>query len=227
MSDLLKKFGMFDIMGIWAPGSISLLYILLTLVCIHNIDVISIVKEIQYDFSLMFIFFFCIFAYFLGVVFHEIGKGINDLKQPFTFHTLLKLRNKEHPNIFIKRFIALTNIECCVFENLNMNIYNVLESIKRKNTYVSSIEKVRSIFGFSRSVMISFIIHIMLLCIYTYNSYAVNVTFWIIDAIFIVLFLFRTIRYYYIWIQKTLNCYAVVMKEEQQNESDQTTKINI
>lgn len=227
MSDLLKKFGMFDIMGIWAPGSISLLYILFTILCMHKIDIISTLKEFQSDFSIMFIFLFCILAYYLGVVFHEIGKGITDLKQPFTFNTLLKLRNKKHLNFFAKRFIALTNIKCCLPQNLNMNIYDVLESIKRKNINISSIEKARSIYGFSRSVMISFIIHIVLLCIYTFNSYVVDVYFWIIDAIFIVLFLFRSVRYYYKWIQKTLNCYATIKKEEQSHEPNQTTKINL
>ncbi len=58
-----------------------------------------------------------------------------------TYHTLLKLRNKKHPNVFIKRFITLTSTECCPFENLNMTVYDALESVKRKNANISSIEK--------------------------------------------------------------------------------------
>ena len=220
MSDLIKKFGMFDVMGIWAPGSISLLYILFTIIYLYNIDIISVLKDFQSDFSIMFIFLFCILSYYLGVVFHEIGKCINDLKKPFTFHTLSKYRDKKHPNIFIKRFIALTNTKCYSFDNQNMNIYDVLESIKRKNINVSSIEKARSIYGFSRSITISFIIHVFLLCIYVCNSYIVNTMFWIVDSIFIVIFLHRTIRYYYIWIQKTLNCFVTIKEEEEPNESN-------
>ena len=218
MSDLLKNFGMYDIMGVWAPGSISLLYILFTIICIHNIDIISILKGFQSDFSIMFIFLFCILAYCLGVVYHEIGKAIHDLKPPFTFHTLLKLRNKKHLNVFIKRFITLTSTECCPFENLNMTVYDALESVKRKNANISSIEKSRSIYGFSRSLMISFVMHVFLLCIYVCKSYLINMAFWIADLFFIALFLFRTIRYYYIWIQKTLNCYATINIEEKTDE---------
>lgn len=210
MGDLLKKFGMFDIMGIWAPGSISLLYILFTIACIHNIDIISILKEFQSDFSIMFIFLFCILAYYLGVVFHEIGKGITDLKGPFTFQTLLKIKNEKRANIFTRRFVELTKIQDCSPEEINTNIYDVLELVKKDKIDTSSIEKARSIYGLSRSITISFVIHIVILCVYLCNSYIVNATFWVVDAVFIILFLFRTIRYYYIWIQKTLNCYAAV-----------------
>lgn len=144
-------------MILWAYGHLVLFryYILFTIICIHNIDIISILKGFQSDFSIMFIFLFCILAYCLGVVYHEIGKAIHDLKPPFTFHTLLKLRNKKHLNVFIKRFITLTSTECCSFENLNMTVYDALESVKRKNANISSIEKSRSIYGFSRSLMIS------------------------------------------------------------------------
>lgn len=218
MSDLLKNFGMYDIMGVWAPGSISLLYILFTIICIHNIDIISILKGFQSDFSIMFIFVFCILAYCLGVVYHEIGKAIHDLKPPFTFHTLLKLRNKKHLNVFIKRFITLTSTECCPFENLNMTVYDALELVKRKNANISSIEKSRSIYGFSRSLMISFVMHIFY-CVFMYvNRISLIRLFGLQIYFFIALFLFRTIRYYYIWIQKTLNCYATINIEEKTNE---------
>ena len=214
MSDLLKKFGMFDIMGVWAPGSISLLYILITIAQLHNIDIFLVLKESQCDFSIVFIFLFSISAYFLGVVFHEIGKGITDFKPPFTFRTLLNLQNKEHLNVLEKRFVGLTKMKNCVFEETDMNIYEVLEEVKKNKINVSSIEKARSIYGFSRSVMISFVLHAIILLIYLLNSYVVNSTFWIIDVIFIILFLLRTIRYYYIWIQKTLNSFDNVCKPQ-------------
>lgn len=215
MNNLFEKFGIYDFMGIFGPGSMFVLYFICTYIYINKIDIFYLLQKFQCDYSILFIFIFCILSYFCGVVFHEIGKGISDFKKPFDFNTLLKLKSKSFL-VFKKQLAKMAlSIDEKKYKNENPNVYDALSYIRKKdNEKIPIIDKSRSIYGFSRGVLIGIVIHNLLLIIYalTFKNIANIVGFIIFDLVLFVIFLSRTLRYKYIWVEKTFMFYDSLIK---------------
>lgn len=80
MEDIFKKIGIYDFFGIWGAGAVILNYFIFTIMRIKRIHILWLLSHYETDFSTLFIFIFCVTAYFLGLIMHEIGKIFYELK---------------------------------------------------------------------------------------------------------------------------------------------------
>lgn len=216
MDKIFGKFGIYDFMGVWGPGAIFVLHSLFTCLYIFKIDIFSELQKFQCDYSLMLIFIFCLLSYFCGVFFHEIGKGICDMFKPFDMHSIFNLRNRRC--FFLKKRLKTftLNIEKTNYEKINPTVYDAMNYIRNNDIdKMTRIDKSRSIYGFSRGTVVGMIIHILLLIIYVINckDCARIIILIVFDLIICIVFLLRTFRYRYIWIEKTFIVYDHLMNK--------------
>lgn len=83
MDSALKKFGIYDFLGIYFAGVVIMAHVTISfpelLKCITSMfDINFIITENVSNNTLKFIFVFVIIGYFVGVVFHELGRIIFD-----------------------------------------------------------------------------------------------------------------------------------------------------
>ena len=210
MDNFFGKFGICDFMGVWGPGAMFVLYSMITTIYINQVDILSSIENLQCDYSLLIIFAFCLLSYFCGVIFHELGKGISDMIKPFDLNTIFRLRSKRL--LFLKkRLIKFTlSIDENKYTSKNPSVYDAMNYIRNNNIdKMARIDKSRSIYGFSRGSAIGIIAHAILLVVYAFAAKSWNsiIGFSIIDLFLCTIFLFRTFRYKYIWIEKAFIVY--------------------
>lgn len=209
MDGLFNKFGIFDFMGIWGPGAIFVTYFMFTLhgpICdffwlcgITNPGISS---------TNLLILLYTAVAYTLGVTLHELGRRIANLFD--LFHA-----NKVHNRRKIKekpcRIHTLKHIQWEYQEKIARAIPSVaykamsfdkaISYLKYYNINTSRVDTYHSIYALSRSLTLTFFIHLFLSLIALFCGSTISFWYFFIDTVFAYLFFIRTYRYHYFWVE--------------------------
>lgn len=233
MNTIFEKFGIFDFMGIWGPGAITVTYYFFTikpffteLFSYLNMPFLGISEKY------LIILFYTAVAYTVGVCIHEIGKIIYDLIPLFDldeityFHAKKSTKRSLIPLCKI-RYDYNHTIDSITNENseqfpLDVNFetargklkYNDKISSKRTDTY-------HSVYAFARGMTVSFTIHILIVSLSLMFHFA-TLSWWlvVVDLALIAIFFFRAYRYFLAWIKNTYVQYYLnfVCKGEKSHE---------
>ena len=228
MDKVLEKIGIYDLIGIWVPGALTLTYYLFTLNSLLNY--VTTAPDITNYFltqNQLLIILYTAVSYFFGVVFHEVGKLLYDSIETFQTEQFI-VRIKKCNNIEKKKWYtpfknikyevctalnqlysknALNDLEKIGFEKaLNTLKYNTEVSMRRSDTY-------HSVYALSRSLCICFIGNIFLLIleaiIFKTN---LNLLLVISDILFAILFFIRAYRYFHSWIKNVWFQYCILQE---------------
>ncbi len=221
MDKIFEKFGLYDFMGIWGPGAISVTYYLFA----PNFllwKLFSTIKIAHYNIakSYLLLFLYTAVAYTVGVVLHELGKLFFDTLSIFDFEKInffdekqikkkaffpfKRIRydynrtishiNKDGINL---KDVILSSTEINFFASRKMLKYNKEIDSKRVDTY-------HSVYALSRSLFIAFTIHIILtVCSVLAYFDMINLIIILIDLILAYIFFCRAYRYFLYWIKNT------------------------
>lgn len=212
MSGALEKFGIYDFMGIWAPGAITITYYLATL----YYRIADILRWLEIDFPSVsekyrLIIMYSVIAYIIGVILHEIGKLLADRLTVFdtakiTDCAFKKVEAKgfgwkirvEYKTIIERTFNSETEYTAHTFEQAHSMLkYDPAINTRRIDTY-------HSVYGMSRSLSLCFVLHgIIEFCIFMIDLTTTRHVFFIIfiDIILAYFFLERAYRYYCSWVR--------------------------
>lgn len=213
MGDLLKKFKIYDVLGIWLTGIISLAYYLLATIIMFNYDVWGLLKSFNSDFSTLFIFIFLIIAYLLGTIEHEIGKWIADRSKKYNVENITDVKTKcrlhrKSVENYYKRIEPL-NYNAFYKNNKNTITLDEANSYFKHLSKTDLIDRYHSFYGFSRGLFIGFLFY----TVFSFVLLLVNlvgkinlsfVTFSIVLGLTIfltLLFAVRTYRTYLEWVK--------------------------
>ena len=225
MENLFEKIGIYDFMGVWGAGAITTCYFFATFVHIKSIDIIGILQQFNADFSLLFIFFFCVASYLVGAVLHEVGRRvcelfpgifdiqhIADLKTKSNTSSKKNVRFKGLRRFCIKIFFPIKYRKQRLFEQVQD--FNDDQSVDEKASYLKhkaatkTIDKYHSIYGLTRGIWMGFCLHIMCfifwMIIKSVPISNVEISIIAIDILAVCLFFVRTYRYYTTWIKNIL-----------------------
>lgn len=235
MDKAFEKFGIYDFLGIWIPGALTVTYYLFTLRIYTNkifgcfdIDLSGI------PINFLLVILYTAVAYFLGVILHEVGKILADFIPCFRTDDIntriyKKVIHKRPNGLFRK--IKYEYQQVLMQNNTlpdNKNKGEVIEFDKAisslkydKNISTKRIDTYHSVYALSRSLCLCFLGHAIILVFVHWNLFLL-----ITDAIMALLFFERSYRYFHSWVK---NVYLQYYKsiEDSRNESDQTTKTDI
>lgn len=252
MDKVFEKFGIYDFMGIWGPGAITVTYYLFA-TCPLFFDIFNLLGILQKEFSQVYILIvlYTAVAYAVGVILHEVGKLIYDFFKLFDSEelTVINENYKKKPrfNPFKRirydydktiNFIKTNNDSLTSILNPNDKTKNPLTFEYARNIlkYSADINTKRldvyhSIFALAKSLSVTFTFHIALAIIACIKYFsAVNICFIVLDVILAFLFFCRAYRYYLSWIKNTYIQYFFCVYIKQLgaiNESNQTAKTDI
>lgn len=213
MDKALEKFGIYDFMGIWGPGAITVTYFYFTMhdvltCCMGFFHVIP--PHISESNKLLILF--TAVAYVVGAILHELGKFVVERDMLFEYKNAQKTvrpDDQSHKGLFY--YISQENerIMRAAIPDITddaLDFDKAMSNLKyRDTTGTSRIDKYHSIYGLSRSLTICFIIHafsgIMAIVIWNDIAYIPGIA---LDCVLALLFWVRTYRYYCSWIRNVL-----------------------
>lgn len=235
MDKVFEKFGIYDFLGIWIPGALTVTYYLFTLRA--SMEILFSCFDIDLSgmpIEFILVILYTAVAYFLGVILHEVGKILADFIPCFrTYDTNTRIYKKvihKRPNGLFRR-IKYEYQQALMQNNIvhdNKNEVEVIEFEKAisslkydKNNSTKRIDMYHSVYALSRSLCLCFLGHAIILAFVHWNLFLL-----ITDAIMALLFFERSYRYFHSWVK---NVYLQYYKsiEDSRNESDQTTKTDI
>lgn len=217
MDSIFNKFGLFDFLGIWWPGVLTLFYFDLTL---HNWFVTLIKDKILFlpAFGDMYAFIALYTAggYFVGVILHELGKISFEYSERFHPKHAVMPRPSDSSDIKCNNCADMVRRE---HEEILSSVYSSdtltvdhyfaarawLKYSGKSNS--GGCDKYHSVYAFSRSMFLCFIIHIGFLIIEILNQQicrASNAVLLFLDIALAILFWLRAYRYYLSFIRNTL-----------------------
>lgn len=213
MDKIFEKFGLYDFMGIWGPGALTVTYYLFTFQ--ESMDsLFSFLKITSLNLSKGYILaiLYIAVAYIAGVILHEIGRLFADVFSLFNPDESKKNFNEN--NYFAKSLAysvkKLEDFESLSFtEAISFLKYNNDISTKKIDTY-------RSVYALARSLFLCFTIHAILTLIFSLwlgMSWAIIVKVFI-DIVVAALFYVRAYRYFYMWIGNVFIQYDIVRKQQ-------------
>ena len=217
MDKVFEKFGVYDIIGIWIPGALTVTYFLLTMRDLLSCFFSNIGIDINglSDDYIMIILYTAV-AFFIGIVLHEIGKVIADLIPCFKLSKInTRIYEKEIkmcPRILVFKRIRYEYQQSHIGNKLvkNKKVEDFEKAISElkynKNINTSRVDKYHSIYALSRSLCLCFIIHAIIM-LFSWNPFLL-----IADILFAHLFYLRTYRYFHSWVK---NVYLQYYKEKQ------------
>lgn len=211
MEGIFNKLGIYDFMGVWAPGAIFCAY------C--NFTFNSQLQKLFLSDTSHYILLYTGIAYLLGVIFHELGKFIADIIKPlFDFNKYsclekLKLRNDKNSHWFIPRSFQYNYrkilFDCNAIPSVPFDkAYTTLKytkdvNLQRVNTY-------HSVYALSRGILIGVIVHLCL----SFVFHTSNLMFYIIFDVFLIcVFFCRTVRYFINWVMNVFIQYNFINKK--------------
>ncbi|MGN0621074.1 MAG: hypothetical protein ACI4I9_04325 [Porcipelethomonas sp.] len=224
MNSVFEKLGIYDFMGIWAPGAITVTYYLFSFYIVVN----RIINESGISAKYVHILLFTAVAYILGVIFHEIGKIIVDCIPNFFNAEIYTLDyregnyNKKPKNPFrlIKRDFK-RNIDSYSIEP-KVNFEKALATLRNSDSDIGRINTYHSIYALARGCFVGIIFHILTMVILLIaGEVTVKILWWIIpDVLLGTLFFIRSHRYFVSWIKNTYIQYYFYINRGAKNESD-------
>lgn len=207
MGGFLDKIGLYNFFGIIGPGIISASYYTFSY-CLLTGN-----SRFLYDDNInaITIGVICIFSYLYGIILHETGKIVFDIGKRFNAEKKKKQLCEE------QRESSLLDIDTEYNEYIKKIRKFVYETdfnfalckLKYSDCNTRKIDAYHSIYGQSRGLMISFVIHFALLFAFGYNRADIILTanihyisyLAVFDCVMFVLFLIRSYRYFLSWIR--------------------------
>ena len=222
MDKALENFGIFDFMGVWGPGAITVTYFYFTMQnnFVTGMKFFDItLPKVSEPYSLLILF--TAVAYVVGVILHELGKFVADALSLFDKATVKGLAYNQDANfagVFgpIKKEYQAAIVKEIPNEKFYNNTsfdeaYAFLKYASKAGT--KRIDKYHSICAFSRSLSICFAIHALVeLIVSVVQKHPVNFGMLVLDSFLGLLFWVRTYRYYSSWIRNTLVQYYCCKK---------------
>lgn len=226
MDKVFEKFGLYDFMGIWGPGAIFCVYFTYS----YSDLVKNILFATDLNVALEYFLFYIGIAYFVGVVFHEVGKWFVDKIKPLfdfdRYRQIERLKLKETtkwclftPRALQYRYVKILS-ECDALPQVSFDkAYSKLKYGKRVDR--KRINVYHSVYGLSRGIFIGLIVHfvisLILLVIELVGGYASSSEwFVIVDLPLIYIFFCRTVRYFISWVMNVYIQFKFVIDEEKQ-----------
>lgn len=235
MDSALEKFEVFDFMGIWGPGAITVTYFMATL--FYEISGVFRFLEIDIPYiseGYKWIILYSVVAYTVGVVLHELGKMIADRIALFDFSEAKKQAycegtpkgfgakiRAEHKEI-IESFIPKEAYQKMTFHAAVCDLkYKNGISVKRINLY-------HSIYAMSRGLFLCFSAHALAEIIaFLYKAKPSNAVFYIVlfDVAMAVFFLERAYRYFLSWIRNVFTQYYITTRDDTRRAPGKTVPV--
>lgn len=215
MDGLFNKFGIYDFMGIWGPGAILVTYFLFTLhEPIRDFFGLCGITNPGISSTNLLILLYTAVAYTLGVTLHESGRRIADLFN--LFHA-----NKVHDRDKItEEPCILHTLKCIQWDYQEkiaraipadvykaMSFDKAISYLKYHNINTSRVDTYHSIYALSRSLTLTFIIHLFLSLIAHFSGSAISLWYFFIDTVLAYLFFIRTYRYHYFGVESVFTQY--------------------
>lgn len=216
MDSMLEKFGIYDIMGIWGPGAITVTYFFATL---HQ-EIESLLTRLEIDIPALsepysLVIMYSVVAYCVGVVLHEIGKALAERTSWFSPATVI---NCMDPQMVEKRGLwwrirletaEIINESIKAPVSSQLNFHQAIAFLKFEGTmHTKRIDTYHSVYALSRSLALCFTFHItaeVLAIMFTELHCKAAIGMLIFDIIMAMIFLGRAYRYYHSWVR---NAYA-------------------
>lgn len=210
MDGIFEKFGLFDFLGIMGPGIISTSYYTTCYILLTENS--ALLKESKYNVFAIVIFIFL--SYFYGIILHEIGKIVYDHGIKFDIEKNTNrlcekygCNSNNRLNKIDSEFEQYIKTIRCFVCKTDFNY--ALSDLKYSNCNLKKIDAYHSIYGQSRGLMISFIIHFIclyLFCLVKMESIHISTIqvipcIFVFDFLMIILFQVRSYRYYMSWIR--------------------------
>ncbi len=221
MDEVVEKFGIYDLMGIWGPGAITVTYFYFTM----NSNIIMIFRSLniilpniseQYKLIILY----TAVAYVTGIILHETGRLITEHLKCFRTQKIKKLAY----NGEISRGIGyrIKNqykkiIEETIHDEIEYREMKFDEAISYlkyvSQTGTTQIDKYHSIYALARSLSICFMSHAAIYSIGTIianNAGKITCIVVIFDLIMLFLFWERSYRYFCMWVRNVFIQYYLV-----------------
>lgn len=219
MDNIFNKFGIYDFIGIWGPGAIAITYDIFSLPWLINwvLDELSLTK-----YNLPPIYYIVIvyiaFAYTTGVILHEVGKLIFDRLPLFDFERITYFSKDNVKKDTISPFSRIRydynrSIDSIDKNGVPMNkifSQNTPISFEKARAYTKNnkeislkrINSYHSVYGFSRSLFLTFLFHFPLAMVFMIMKRTMfSICFLFLDVILGALFFCRSYRYFVLWIK--------------------------
>ena len=237
----LKKFGIYDFLGIYIAGAVITAHLTVSFPCIVDAILTRFCEALTLNGNgetLKFIFVFITLAYPLGVIFHELGKILFDLFPSYKIKNVVakietiivtekcpKISNKEIP-FFNKKYKSSAESllpyyrKCCKGKQSAFVPFEIARSeIKYKDKRgTTRIDKHHAVYAFARSMFLYFSLNFFVGVIYCIGhncSCAFSTILLVSDFVFAVLFLIRTKRYYISFVKNTYLQYFTMNKPKE------------
>ena len=249
MDKVLERFGIYDFLGIWAPGAICVTYYLFTLTAFfHRIFEWCGITQRLLEKGTLVILLYTAVAYVVGVLLHELGKIVIDFFSCFDTNRVIEnvnddkfgSSNRWHVRIChvrichvrirdeIKRTIDQikehdSNFELKDGEDSKPGFEYALDSLKfTRESITRHVDMDRSVYALSRSLCLCFIGHFVLIfveCLLCHTK--LRLLLLGVDMALIALFLIRAYRYLYRWV---INVYIQYYFEFEKPKSGSAAK---
>lgn len=222
MDSMVEKFGIYDVMGIWGAGALTVTYFLFTSwsYLIEILSKFGVTNPIHSELYLIVILYTAV-SYLVGVILQEIGKLLIDKNSKFDLNEADKLLDEAVAGhgLFKKVFNAFAGeIRKTIPESKRADIsfYEANSYIKHSgHTNTTKIDKYHSAYALARSLSVCFFTH----CIFQVISCAClsaplfpSLALMFFDFCLIILFMERSYRYFNSWIREVLVQYYVLTK---------------
>lgn len=227
MKDFFDRLGLYDYLGIWGPGVITLTYFLFTLQApMRKLFQFMELENPGLEQGYMVIILYTVVAYMIGVILHEAGKLFSDHFLKLTPEKCMKnAYGRENVGKFFGgvRNDFKTSIEENIPEVAHKKIpFHQANYGLRLNSKADKkkVESYHAVYALSRSLFLCFLIHplaevlaLITGCVTWWNALIMI----ILDAGCIFLFWVRTIRYYYSWVKNLVIHYYMECKPEEKH----------
>ena len=230
MDSIVEKFGLYDVMGIWGAGALTVTYFLFTSwnYLVVFLSKFGITNPIQNELYLIIILYTAV-SYFIGVILQEIGKVLIDIIPMFDLRKADNFLNDKTTGkgLFKKIYNAFAKEVQETIPKANrsdISFYKAYSYIKHSgNTNTKKIDKYHSVYALARSLSLCFFTHFLFqgvswlwLSAPSFPSLVIMST----DLLLVVLFMERSYRYFNSWIREAFVQYYVLMYTERERTED-------
>lgn len=233
MDTIAEKFSLYDFVGIWGPGAVTVTYYLFTTRSFFS-EFFADIDISREEFSQVYllIFLYTAVAYTIGIILHELGKWIYE--GPFLFKerkitTGININDKSmFPPIRQIQEEYEETIKCIIqpkewpkFFASNMCFKKAYLCLKYdEKTTTGRVDTYHSIYGLSRSLFVAFVLHIGIVILSNVSTFpSIHILLILVDVALILIFYCKAYRFYLNWIKNTyIQYYLCIYKNEKRKK---------
>lgn len=233
MDAIAEKFSLYDFVGIWGAGAVTVTYYLFTTRSFFSefFAYINISRE-AFSQVYLLIFLYTAVAYTIGIILHELGKWIYEghlLFKDKEIRTGIKINAKSiFPPIRQIQEDYDETIKCIIqpkewteFFAGNMCFKKAYLCLKYDGKVgTRRVDTYHSIYGLSRSLSVAFILHIAIVIFSNISSFAsIHILLIFVDVVLGLIFYCKAYRFYMNWIKNTYaQYYLCIYKNEKRKK---------